>query len=103
MQGMQSCRTRSGIQARRLIESCRGLRIKSAMTAGLLALLAGCANQVVPPIEGVVWQPDNQSVAPRGNWEQLGARRLLLQWTAVDGTAFVAGNALPSATQLPDW
>jgi hypothetical protein len=100
---MLSCRIRSGIHEWRSIGRRAGLRIKSAMTAIGIAFLAGCANQVVPPIEGIVWQPDNQNVAPRGNWEQLGARRLLVQWTAVDGTAFVANDALPAAPRLPDW
>jgi hypothetical protein len=68
-----------------------------------LALLGGCANVTVPPIEGIVWQPDNETVAPRGPWEQLGVRRLLVQWTAVDGTAFVADGGLPAAPKLPDW
>jgi hypothetical protein len=69
----------------------------------LCAALAGCANTVVPPIEGVVWQPDNETVAPRGSWEQLGVRRLLVQWTAVDDTAFVDNGGLPAAPRLPDW
>ena len=67
------------------------------------ALLAGCASTAVPQIEGVVWQPHNGMVAPRGSWDQLGVRKLLVQWTAVDGQAFVANGGLPAAPQLPDW
>lgn len=78
-------------------------RLRSAFTAALLALLAGCANQVVPPIEGIVWQPDSAHVAPRGDWQQLGVQRLLVQWTAVDDVAFVAGSAVPTVPSLPDW
>jgi hypothetical protein len=67
------------------------------------ALVAGCATTTVPLIEGIVWQPDNETVTPRGNWHELGARRLLVQWTAVDGTAFVENGGLPAAPKLPDW
>jgi hypothetical protein len=67
------------------------------------ALAAGCASMSVPPIEGVVWQPHNDMIAPRGAWDQLGVRRLLVQWTAVDGTSFVDDGGLPSAPKLPDW
>jgi hypothetical protein len=70
----------------------------------LCAVLAGCATApVVPPIEGVVWQPHNESVAPKGDWQQLGVRRLLVQWTAVDDLSFVENGGLPSAPKLPDW
>ena len=72
---------------------------------GLLAaaaLLAGCAVRV-PPIEGVVWQIDNQTTAPKGDWNKLGVHRLLVQWTVVDGTAFVNGTPLPSGEKMPDW
>ena len=66
------------------------------------ALLAGCAVSV-PPIEGVVWQIDNDHTEPRGDWQQLGVHRLLVQWTVVDGRAFVAGTGLPAGARMPDW
>ena len=56
----------------------------------------------VPPIEGMVWQIDNETAVPRGDWDRLGARRLLIQWTVVDGVAFRENTGLPSGT-LPDW
>ncbi|WP_255429316.1 DUF4434 domain-containing protein [Ramlibacter albus] len=67
------------------------------------ALVAGCATTTVPPIEGVIWQPHNDMLTPSGNWEQLGVKRLLVQWTAVDGTSFVENGGLPAAPKLPDW
>jgi hypothetical protein len=79
-----------------------------ARLAGLLAvvvfLLGGCA-VTVPPIEGVVWQIDNEHTDPRGrgDWDKLGARRLLVQWTVVDNLAFVPGTGLPPGRQMPDW
>jgi hypothetical protein len=77
------------------------IRCKALVAATLLAVLAGCAVQV-PPIEGTVWQVYNENSAPRGDWQRLGASRLLVQWTAVDGIAFRDGTALPSGT-IPDW
>lgn len=68
-----------------------------------VALLAGCATQVVPPIEGVVWQIDNEHTAPQGDWEKLGVKRLLVQWTVVDNLAFVPGTDLPAGAHMPDW
>ena len=67
------------------------------------ALLAGCASQTVPQIEGVVWQIDNEHTQPRGDWEKLGVRRLLVQWTVVDNLAFVPGTDAPPAASMPDW
>jgi hypothetical protein len=77
------------------------IRPKALAATLLLALLAGCAVQV-PPIEGTVWQVYNENAAPRGNWDRLGASRLLIQWTAVDGIAFREGTNLPSGN-IPDW
>ena len=42
-----------------------------SVIAGMLAaaaMLGGCANVAVPPIEGVVWQIDNEHTDPRGDW-----------------------------------
>lgn len=66
------------------------------------ALLAGCA-VTVPPIEGVVWQIDNENTDPRGDWERLGVKRLLVQWTVVDGLAFLEGTGQPPGAKMPDW
>ena len=53
---------------------------------------------------GMVWQPSLRTLRPQGNWAQLGVRRLLVQWTAVDSQAFVPGTGLPPiAAELPDW
>jgi hypothetical protein len=75
------------------------------LLSGLLlaaSLLAGCA-VTVPPIEGVVWQIDNENTEPRGDWEKLGVRRLLVQWTVVDDLAFVPGTTLAPGARMPDW
>lgn len=67
------------------------------------ALLAGCASPTVPPIEGVVWQIDNEHTEPKGDWERLGVKRLLVQWTVVDNLAFTPGTDLPAGKAMPDW
>jgi hypothetical protein len=56
-----------------------------------------------PNIVGIVWQPDNATVGIQGDWQKLGVRELLVQWTAVDGQAFVPGSGLPEVPVLPDW
>jgi hypothetical protein len=73
-------------------------------TLAVAAWLAGCS-ATVPRIEGVVWQVDNEHTDPRGRgeWDKLGARRLLVQWTVVDNLAFVPGTGLPPGRQMPDW
>jgi hypothetical protein len=71
--------------------------------AAAAALLAGCASQTVPPIEGVVWQIDNEHTQPQGDWQKLGAHRLLVQWTVVDNLAFVPGTDVPPGAAMPDW
>jgi hypothetical protein len=67
------------------------------------ALLGGCASNVVPPIEGVVWQIDNEHTQPKGDWQRLGVHELLVQWTVVDGVGFVPGMPVAPAANLPDW
>lgn len=56
-----------------------------------------------PGIVGMVWQPDNLTVGIQGDWHKLGARELLVQWTAVDGQSFVPDSGLPQVPVLPDW
>lgn len=76
-----------------------------AALLALVLMLGACAGPppVIPPLAGMVWQPDNKTLDPRGNWQRLGATELLVQWTAVDGVAFVENPLLPVAPQLPAW
>ena len=71
--------------------------------AAAVTFVGGCASTTVPPIEGVVWQIDNDHTDPRGEWHRLGAHRLLVQWTVVDHLAFVPGTGLPAGRTMPDW
>ncbi len=69
---------------------------------------AGCAALSAPMsvrhLPGMVWQPSNSTLRPRGPWQDLGLHRLLVQWTAVDGRSFVPEGGLPPVgAELPDW
>ncbi|WP_295854538.1 hypothetical protein [uncultured Xylophilus sp.] len=92
--------------------SARAAAVVLAAAAALL--LGGCRNATTAPgaqaavrIAGTVWQPDAQTVHPQGIWERLGARTLLVQWTARDGHAFVDGCPAAGAVEppqpRPDW
>jgi hypothetical protein len=78
----------------------------STLTIGLIILAVSlslsCRERNVP-VTGIVWQVDNATLAPHGTWEQLGVRQLLIQWSAVDGAAFVQNGGLPTYPILPDW
>jgi len=78
-------------------------RLSTALAAALALPAAQCEAQPVPPIEGVIWQLYEGAPAARGNWHRLGARELLVQWTAVDGIAYVPGTGMTDAERLPDW
>ncbi len=55
-------------------------------------------------LPGMVWQPSHSTLRPQGLWQQLGIRRLLVQWTAVDNQSFLPGTSLPFiSTEWPDW
>ena len=79
--------------------------VLGATVLGALALF-GCASRrlaVLPPVAGTVWQIDSDTLDPRGTWQRMGARELLVQWIAVDETAFVETTMMPTAPSLPPW
>jgi hypothetical protein len=57
----------------------------------------------LPPVSGVIWQLYETAPDARGSWHRLGARELLIQWTAVDGIAYVPGTQLRASERMPDW
>lgn len=84
--------------------------IKTSLAALLVGAIAlGTSELYVliqpkgPGVVGIVWQPDNATVGISGNWDRLGARQLLVQWTAVDDQAFIPGTPMTSVPVLPDW
>lgn len=92
-----------------MVKALLSTRLAKVSLAALLAGALGVAADALhilapkPEIVGIVWQPDNQTVGIQGNWQQLGVRELLVQWTAVDGQAFIPGSGLPQVPVLPDW
>ncbi|MDR3090546.1 MAG: hypothetical protein LBU39_12155 [Desulfobulbaceae bacterium] len=79
------------------------LRQAAACALGLAAGLPRPAAALDAELaRGVVWQLDNAHLDPRGEWDKLGARELLIQWLAVEDVAFTNGTDLP-APHIPDW
>jgi hypothetical protein len=78
-----------------------------------VASLSGCQNgmqqfygsnpDLGERVRGIVWQLDDKTLYPRGNWERLGADELLIQWTAVDGINYLPNAMGPIAARVPDW
>lgn len=83
-----------------------GMTLRMAVAVLSLLAAAGCTLQVPAHADalaqGVVWQVTNEQWNPHGTWDRLGVNELLVQWTAVDDVAFVAGAGLP-APRVPDW
>lgn len=80
-----------------------------AAAMALPSMMAGCAMQLpalapVRRLPGMVWQPSNSTLYPRGHWQDLGIHRLLVQWTAVDNQSFIPEAGLPPiGAEWPDW
>ncbi|TDV45050.1 hypothetical protein EC919_11386 [Pseudomonas graminis] len=79
------------------------LLLAATLVTGTVMFDVTAQKQLDPGIVGIVWQPDNKTVGIKGQWDQLGAKELLVQWTVVDDQAFVPGTGLPSVPVLPDW
>lgn len=84
--------------------------IKTSLAAALVGALTLASSELYqliqpsgPGIVGIVWQPDNATVGISGNWDKLGARQLLVQWTAVDDQSFIPGTQMTNVPVLPDW
>lgn len=69
----------------------------------LFCLASGALAQPLPPVTGVVWQLHEAAPDATGSWHRLGARELLIQWTAVDGIAYVPGTGQRDSRRMPDW
>lgn len=89
---------------------------RALLAAGMCAaLLSGCSversREANALAQGVVWQLDDAHLNPHGDWDQLGATDLLVQWTAVDNISFLPGTAtqgksvtgLATSKRVPDW
>lgn len=67
-------------------------------------LLASCTALPGPagPV-GMVWQPDAGATRPQGDWQDIGVRKLLVQWSIVDDQALFEGCGAPLMAKAPDW
>lgn len=76
-----------------------------ASLSGLLSLGACVSHTLIPKkmVEGIFWQLDDKTLDPQGNWDQIGARILVIQWSALNGVSFIEGGPWPKAERLPDW
>jgi hypothetical protein len=64
-------------------------------------LLGACSAS--PAVLGIVWQPDALTARPHGNWQQLGVRKLLVQWSIVDNHGFIDGCGASPVAVPPGW
>lgn len=97
------CRCARGVLPHRLARAGVRLVLLSIAYAAA-AFTAACADMPRDSrAQGIVWQLDNATANPVGDWQLFGARELLVQWIAVDDTAFVLGTGLQTAANLPDW
>lgn len=72
-------------------------------TMGALAI-TGCGDMPADVrVRGIVWQTDDATTRPAGDWDLLGAHELLIQWVVVDETAFVPHTKWREARRLPDF
>jgi hypothetical protein len=69
----------------------------------LRAVNTQAAGPALAPVRGVIWQLHEDAAQAKGSWQKLGARELLIQWTAADGVAFVPGTGLRESRRMPDW
>ena len=71
----------------------------------LLLGLSACQSVPRKPfhVQGIVWQPHQGAPDPRGNWHKLGAEQLLVQWSVVDGIAYVPVEEGRQSETGPDW
>jgi hypothetical protein len=99
------CRCRFGSGFRSSGKAPAVMRIMAlGLSCALVAFTASCADVARDSrAQGVVWQIDNATTNPVGDWNLLGAHQLLIQWIVVDDTSFVANTGLPTAANLPDW
>lgn len=56
-----------------------------------------------PLISGVIWQPTLDYSEPHGQWQQLGANTLLVQWLISNGRAWRSNLGAPVWDPKVDW
>jgi hypothetical protein len=77
--------------------------VNKALALCLAALALHAQAEALPPVTGIIWQLYETAPDAKGTWHRLGARELLIQWTAADGIAYVPDTGLPQTKHMPDW
>jgi hypothetical protein len=83
-----------------------GIRCAALFITMTTTMLTGCQSlpqDRAPLVEGVVWQLDNETVDACGNWHEIGAKSLLVQWISVDGIDFMHDEKKQTTHRRPDW
>ncbi|WP_175689244.1 hypothetical protein [Burkholderia anthina] len=97
-------RFRHASRARRDSPAPHSSRAATLAAIGASLVMAACSwTPHDVHADGIVWQVDNATANPVGNWQMLGVHDLLIQWSVVDDTAYLPGTGLRSAAHLPDW
>lgn len=65
--------------------------------------LAACHTVAPVAIDGIVWQPDASTSRPSGNWQDIGAKTLLIQWVVVDGSTLLPDGSWKRIAPETDW
>jgi hypothetical protein len=74
------------------------------LISAILPMIAGCSTMAQDlHVAGTVWQPDERTAQPAGNWDVMGSENLLVQWTAFDDMSLIDGTPLPPAPWRVDW
>jgi hypothetical protein len=81
----------------------RFARLSARLLPALLATLLAACTSPPPTAAGIVWQPDGLTTRPRGNWQQIGVHKMLVQWAMVDNYGIVDGCGATPLTPAPDW
>lgn len=55
-----------------------------------------------PIIEGIFWQPDNDTTPPKGNWHYLGINTFVPQWSVVESKSWWKNSNLPQWEKAVD-
>lgn len=76
-------------------------RFRALIIVFTLSALWGTAN--ADAVMGMVWQPDYETIRPKGKWHLLGIQQLLVQWSVVDDISWVDANASSVDVTSPDW
>jgi hypothetical protein len=85
------------------VNKARGHWLAFLCLAALPPGLQAAESAAPAPVSGVFWQLHEAAPGAKGSWHRLGARELVIQWTAVDGIAYFPGIRMRRSERMPDW